>query len=423
MRSHTVERVEITPVAFADPPLLNSVGVHEPCALRAVVQVHTSSGLVGLGETYGDAAHLSMLERAAEAVVGASPYDVGRLWAVIGDALAGRNAAAHADPTGTALTGKMLGSVVAPFDSAFYDLQGKIIGEPVWALLGGKHRDTVDFSAYLFYKWAAHPGAEPDAWGAALKPDEIVAQARRMVEMYGFRSLKLKGGVFPPDDEAAAVEALHAAFPDHPLRIDPNGAWTVETGTRIARRLGPVLEYLEDPVPGTGAMAQVAAQTSVPLATNMCVVENGHIPEAIRQAAVQIILADQHYWGGFLASMHLASLCRVFGIGVSMHSNSHLGISLAGMVHLGAAVQNIDYALDTHWPWKREDDDVVDTAHLTIRGGAIAVCDRPGLGVELDADRLARMHETYLATEIRTRDDTGYMRRLRPDYEYICPRW
>lgn len=423
MSRHEINHVVITPVAFTDPPLLNAVGVHEPLALRAIVEVHTASGLIGLGETYGDVGHLELLAKAAEAVKGASPFDVGRLWTIISGALGQTSRGSQTGLMGPETSGKTIGSVVAPFDSAFYDVQGQVLGEPVWSVLGGKHRDRVDFSAYLFYKWAMHPGAVEDRWGQALDPEGIVRQAHTMVSEYGFKSLKLKGGVFPPDQEAEAIEALRSAFPSLPLRVDPNGAWSVETSVRIGERLGLSLEYFEDPTMGIGGMSEVAAQTGIPLATNMCVVETGHIPEAIKLNAVQVILIDQHYWGGFLPSLNLSALCRIFGIGVSMHSNSHLGISLAGMVHLGAATENLTYALDTHWPWKDESEDVVSTADLQIVDGSIRVPDKPGLGVELDREALSRLHEKYLASSIRTRNDTGYMKSIAPEYEYVSPRW
>lgn len=423
MSRHEINHVAITPVAFTDPPLLNAVGVHEPLALRAIVEVHTASGLIGLGETYGDAGHLELLTKAAEAVKGASPFDVGRLWSVISGVLDGTTSGSRTGLMGPETSGKTIGSVVAPFDSAFYDLQGQILGEPVWQVLGGKHRDKVDFSAYLFYKWATHPGAEEDRWGQALDPAGIVRQAQKMVDEYGFKSLKLKGGVFAPEQEAEAIEALRGAFPSLPLRIDPNGAWSVETSVRIGKRLGEALEYYEDPTMGLEGMSEVAHRTGIPMATNMCVVETGHIPEAIRLNAVQVILIDQHYWGGFRPSLKLAALCKIFGIGVSMHSNSHLGISLAGMVHLGAATENLTYALDTHWPWKDPSEDIVSTADLQFADGAIRVPDKPGLGVELDREALGRLHEKYLSSSIRTRNDTGYMQSIEPDYEYVAPRW
>ncbi len=410
--------VTITPVAFADPPLLNAVGVHEPYALRAVVEIATDAGLTGLGETYADEHHLGALRAAARAIEGADAYHTQDIYQRVA-AVAGGDGRA----TSSGLTGDNAAAdrVFSPFEVACLDIQGKAAGRPVADLLGGAVRDEVPFSAYLFYKWAAHPGGDPDDWGEALDPDGIVRQARRMVGEYGFTALKLKGGVFPPDADIAAIRALRQAFPGHPLRLDPNAAWTPGTAIGVARDLDGVLEYLEDPTPGIDGMAQVARRAPMPLATNMCVVAFGHLPAAIRAGAVQVVLSDHHYWGGLRRSQLLAGICQTFGLGLSMHSNSHLGISLAAMVHLAAATPNLSYACDTHWPWKTGD--VVTGTPLAFRAGAVRVPDGPGLGVELDRDALAALHEQYLRCGIRTRDDTGYMRRVDPGYQREQPRW
>jgi glucarate dehydratase len=417
MSPQRISAVTITPVAFADPPLLNSVGVHEPFALRAVVEISTEAGLSGLGETYADEQHLAALRAAAEVIVGADAYHTEQIY---------RRVQAVAAPEITIASGLIGNSsatdrVFSPFEVACLDIQGQASGRPVADLLGGAVRDAVPFSAYLFYKWAAHPGAAPDDWGEALDPDGIVAQARRMVGEYGFTALKLKGGVFPPEAEAETIRALRAAFPDHPLRLDPNAAWTVDTALGVARDLDGVLEYLEDPTPGIDGMARVARLAPMPLATNMCVVAFAHLPPAIRAGAVQVVLSDHHYWGGLRRSRLLAGICETFGLGLSMHSNSHLGISLAAMVHLAAATPNLSYACDTHWPWKTED--VVAGEPFGFSGGAIRVPDAPGLGVSIDRDALARLHEQYLSCGLRNRDDTGYMRRVVPGYERRQPRW
>ena len=412
-----ITNVTITPVAFADPPLLNSVGVHEPFALRAVIEVATDAGLTGLGETYADEQHLAALHAAARAIVGADVYHTEEMY---------RRVLAIAPPETTIASGLIGHSAAAdrvfsPFEVACLDIQGKAAGRPVADLLGGAVREEVPFSAYLFYKWAAHPGVDPDDWGEALDPDGIVAQAKRMIDEYGFTAIKLKGGVFPPEQEIAAIRALRAAFPGHPLRLDPNAAWTPATSLKVARELDGVLEYLEDPTPGIDGMAEVAAKAPMPLATNMCVVAFAHVPPAVRQNAVQVILSDHHYWGGLRRSQQLAGICETFGIGLSMHSNSHLGISLAAMVQLAAAVPNLTYACDTHWPWKTED--VVAGQPLIFSGGALRVPSGPGLGVELDREALARLHEQYLACGLRNRDDTAYMQRVVPGYQRTQPRW
>ncbi len=420
-----ITRIEITPVAFTDPPLLNAAGVHEPYALRAIVQLQTDEGITGLGETYTDEAHLKRLHAAAGALTGLDVFALNRAFAAVAATIGGETGADAHGLTGMITAEGTVDRVFSPFEVACLDVQGKALGRPVSDLLGGAVRDAVPFSAYLFYKWAGHPGAAPDAWGEALDPDGIVAQARTMIDQYGFTAIKLKGGVFAPDAEIEAIRALRDAYPTHPLRLDPNAAWTPETSAYVARELAGTLEYLEDPTPGIDGMATVARDATrapgMPLATNMCVVAFEHLRPAIAADAVQVVLSDHHYWGGLQRSRILAGICDSFGLGLSMHSNSHLGISLAAMVHLAAATPNLTYACDTHWPWKTQD--VIAPGALGFSGGAVAVPKAPGLGVELDPDALARLHEQYLACGIRNRDDTGYMRRLHPDYERKRPRW
>ena len=204
----------ITPVAFADPPLLNTVGVHQPFALRAIVEVDTDAGLVGLGETYADTAHLGGCTAAADAIVGLDVFALNAIRAAISDRLGGtRCGTRRSGLAGMITSASTVDRVFSPFEVACLDVQGQAAGRPVSDLLGGAVRDAVPFSAYLFYKWAAHPGGEPDDWGEALDPDAIVAQARRMIDEYGFTAIKLKGGVFPPEEEMAAIEALRGRVP------------------------------------------------------------------------------------------------------------------------------------------------------------------------------------------------------------------
>ncbi|MEV7633856.1 glucarate dehydratase family protein [Microbacterium sp. NPDC089318] len=419
----TITGVTITPVAFRDPPLLNTVGVHEPFALRAIVEVLTDAGVSGFGETYGDAGHLARLQLAADAVTGVDVFNINTLRSRIAGALSRDTIQGGHGMSGMVTGSSTADRVLSAFDVAALDIQGKLLGRPVSDLLGGAVRDAVQFSGYLFYKWAGHPGQADDAWGEALDPAGIVRQARTMVDHYGFGALKLKAGVFPPEEEIAAIQALRAEFPDLPLRIDPNAAWTVETSIRVGKELDGVLEYLEDPTPGIEGMAAVRSQVGMPLATNMCVVSFADVAPAVAAGAVDVILSDHHFWGGLRRSQFLAGITETFGLGLSMHSNSHLGISLAAMVHLAAATPNLDYACDTHWPWKDPEEDVITAGTLSFKDGAVSVPTSPGLGVEVDRDALERLHRQYLDSGIRSRDDTGYMQRLHPSYELRSPRW
>ena len=413
---HRIRRIAITPVAFADPPLLNAVGVHQPFALRAIVEVTTDSGVTGLGETYGDEPHLIRLRRAADALLGLDVFASNQLAGRVARALSSDDLVGGHGMSGLVTGSSTIARVLSPFEVAMLDLQGRILGRGVSDLLGGRVRDRVPFSGYLFYKWAGHPGQPDDPWGAALDPAGIVAQARQMLDEFGFGALKLKAGVFDPELEIAAILALREAFPDLPVRLDPNAAWSPGTSIRVGEALDGALEYLEDPTPGIAGMAEVARCVPMPLATNMCVVSFDDVEPAVRVDAVQVILSDHHFWGGLRRSQLLAGICETFHLGLSMHSNSHLGISLAAMTHLAATTANLDYACDTHWPWKSARDDVIVPGTIEFTDGAVDVPIGPGLGVELDPDALARLHEQYLRCGIRVRDDTTYRRSIDPGY-------
>lgn len=418
-----IANVRITPLAFPDPPLLNSGGVHQPWALRSLIEIELADGTVGLGEGYGDQGYLRQLTRCARELIGTSALDRATLERIAKGVAGGAQAGGpdrHLRP-GELSRQSPAARLAAPFEVAMSDLHGKLIGAPVCDVLGGAHRRSIPFAGYLFYKWAAHRDSEPDHWGEATDPEGLVAQARAFIDTYGFGSLKLKGGVFPPEREIAAVRALREAFPKHPLRLDPNAAWTVDTSIRVARETEGLLEYLEDPTPGRQEMSRVAKGTNVPLATNMCVVDFPHLPEAVALDSVQVVLADHHYWGGLARSLELAKICHTWGIGVSMHSNSHLGISLAAMTHLAAATPDLDYAVDTHTPWQLGVDVLADP--LTIIDGSVRVPDTPGLGVSLDPDKVAELHDNYLGCGIVQRDDAAYMREYDPSFQKLRPRW
>ena len=421
-----ISEVKVTPIAFRDPPLLNAAGIHEPYALRSIIEVMTDDGLTGLGEGYGDAAALAALQAVAPRLAGLDPHDLNGLRRAVGEALAslpppppGAELAPGSDPA------RQGASCYSAFEVPLLDLQAQRAGVPLHALLGGAVRREVPFSAYLFFKYARHiePEEAPDAWGEAVTPEQIVDQARRMIGLYGFASIKLKAGTLPPEVEISAVEALARAFPGLPLRIDPNGAWSMETAIDAASRLGPLIEYYEDPVDGLEAMAELHRRTGLPLATNMVVTDFAHFRASVAIDAVQIVLSDHHYWGGLRDSQVLGAMCRTFGLGLSMHSNSHLGISLMAMAHLAAATPNLTYACDTHYPWVEDDDEVIAGGKLAISGGCVRVGDAPGLGLRLDPARLARARQTFERIAIRTRDDTGQMRKYDPAFSPAKPRY
>jgi glucarate dehydratase len=421
-RDIRISDIRITPVAFRDGPLLNAAGIHEPWALRAIVEVETSDGRIGINETYGDAPMLAVLEQAKAQVLGLSPFALTRMEERLRATIERKDAPAYTLAPGSDPS-RNLAKAISAFEVAMYDLQGQIVNAPIVDLLGGAVRSSVAYSAYLFFKYAEHHGRpyEPDAWGEGISPDQIVAQAKRMIALYGFQSIKLKGGVFEPKHEIACMQALHRAFPGMPLRLDPNANWSLATSIAAAPELDEVLEYYEDPCPGLEGMAELARHTKLPLATNMVVTSMEEFRRNVHTNSVKVVLSDHHYWGGLRATQHLAHMCRLWDLGLSMHSNSHLGISLMAMTHVAAAVPNLTYACDTHYPW--QDEDVVVGGRIAFTEGAVRVPTAPGLGVQLDREQLAKLHEQYLACGIRNRDDRRQMQKYDPSFTGVTPRY
>ncbi|MFE9956877.1 enolase C-terminal domain-like protein [Micromonospora sp. NPDC005299] len=431
-RTPTVARVEAVPVAGYDSMLLNLSGAHGPFFTRNIAVVTDSEGRIGVGEVPGGEAIRRTISDAGELLVGQPVARFARLLRAVADRFADRDAGGRGLQTFDLRTTV---HAVTALESALLDLLGQHLGVPVAELLGdGQQRDTVPMLGYLFYigdrrrtdlPYLAE-AAPADDWERlrrepALTPDAIVALAEAAQARYGFTDFKLKGGVLAGEQEIAAVRALAERFPDARITLDPNGGWLLAEAVELCRDLAGVLAYAEDPVGAEGGfsgrevMAEFRRATGLPTATNMIATDWRQMAHAVRSNAVDIPLADPHFWT-MRGSVRVAQLCHDFGLTWGSHSNNHLDISLAMFTHVGAAAPGEITALDTHWIW--QDGQALTRAPLSIRDGRIAVPTAPGLGVELDRDALAAAHELYLEHGLGARDDAVAMRYLVPGWAF-----
>ena len=431
MKGPSIKEFHITPIAITDPPLLNSVGIHSPYALRTIIELVTDDNISGISEIPGNIEINALLEKCRGLLIGSDPFQLNKLK----EDIFSRYGAGEADNRGDKpWDSRKLVHVYSAIEVACLDIQGKICGRPVVDLLGGMARDHVSFGAYLFYKMKGAGGTlgydiDPHAngWNAARQAaaensEEMVTQAKAMMKEFGFNSIKLKGGVYSPQKEVETIFHLRETLgPDVPLRFDPNGVWSVETSIKYGKQMEGILEYLEDPTRGQEGMAQVKSALKTPLATNMCTTSFEDIPSSIRLGSEDIILSDHHFWGGLRESVSLGRLCSTFGKGLSMHSNSHLGISLIAMVHMAAAIPNLSFDLDTHYPWQSEE--VIQGGRIKFDEGRVAVPRQPGLGIELDREALEKLHTNYKTCNITKRDDTAEMQKIDASWVYKAIRW
>jgi glucarate dehydratase len=352
-----------------------ALGLHESVP-RMLVHLSTDEGVTGVGETYFVHGAERLLADIAGALAQVDPLHVNAVRRGI-------------DSLGANYDTMVPLGLRAGVEMACLDAAGKALGVPVSALLGGAVRGEVEAAAYLFYRERSADGRR----GGEDSPEAIVERAEELVEAHGFRTLKLKGGVLGIERERATLRALAERFPGAPLRWDPNAAWSVAealTAVDGLRRDGIRLEYLEDPVADLAGMAAVRSRCDVPLATNMCVIAYEHLAPAIAMGAVDVVLADPHYWGGIVECRRLMAVCDAFRLGVGMHSDNDLGVSTAARLHLAAASPELAFPIDLHTP---EHTDELLAEPIACRGGMLAVPTGPGLGVELDPDAVERLRE------------------------------
>jgi glucarate dehydratase len=413
-RDLTIKEVRVTPIALPDPPLLASSGCHGPYFLRTIVEIVTADGITGVGETGGSERGVAELKRAAAT-------------------LAGKSALAYRTLPEPPLNLSNRG--YAAVEVACLDAIGKATGLRLCELLGGPVREEPEFASYLFFRYAADNPAlladkrivdrrgrgekALDQYGEVRTPEAMAELAWKFHQQYGFRVHKLKAGVLKPDVELAALKAISDRLgAGHLVRIDPNARWSHETAMRIAGGLKSLpLEYYEDPVPGQEQMGRVRRETGLKMSTNMCVTQLAHLPAAVRNQPVDVVLADHHGWGGFAACQALGMLARPMGWTLSQHSNNHAGVSMAAMIHLASLIPELTMASDTHYPWLIDDADILVGGKLKIAGGRMRLRAGPGLGVELDRDKLSRAHETYQKCGMRDRDDATTMRMVEPNWQ------
>jgi glucarate dehydratase len=373
-----IARIRATPVTVPlEAPLRHSNGAHWGRFVRTLVEVETDDGYIGLGEFGGGGETASA---AVEGLIGLlRGHDVFRLESM---------RFAICNPTASLYNNRT--QMHAALEFACLDIMGKKLGVPVAELLGGRVRDSVEFASYLFFRYADPRTGE----GEVRTPEQLVAHARALKAEHGFRSHKIKGGVFPPAHELACYRALAQALPSDPLRHDPNCAWSLADAIAFCRGIeGLDNHYIEDPVWGMPQLARLREIVRIPTATNTVVINFEQLAANVAQRAVDVILLDTTFWGGIRPCVKAAGICETFGLGVAVHSSGELGVQLASMLHMGAVVPNLGYSADAHY--HHLVDDVIVGGKMRYVDGRIAVPSAPGLGVTLDAEKVARYHELY----------------------------
>jgi len=422
--------MRVIPVAGYDSMLLNLSGAHAPFFTRNIVLLEDSAGHLGAGEVPGGEAIGSVLEESRQLVVGTSIGD----WQSVVRAVLRQFASLDIAGRGLQTYDQRVAVHAATaLESSLLDLLGQHLQLPAANLLGeGLQRTQVEVLGYLFFvgdknrtglDYRSDP-ANPDSW-LRLRDEEtltipaLLRLAEAAHSRYGFHDFKLKGGVFEGAFEIEAVTAIADRFPHARVTLDPNGAWSLDQAIALCRDKKSVLSYVEDPCgaenefSGREIMAEFRQATGLRTATNMIATDWRQLAHATQLRAIDILLADPHFWT-MEGSIRASRFCRDHGLVWGSHSNNHFDISLAMFAQVAASALGPVTPIDTHWIW--QDGQRLTRQPLRIENGAIVVPNRPGLGIDLDMDRIAHAHELYRKLGKGARNDAASMHHLIPGW-------
>jgi muconate cycloisomerase len=367
--SITITRVETIPLRIPlVVPIKISSGGKRPAVEVLLVRLHTSAGIVGIGETQawrrqGSSETLASLtqvirEHFSPLIVGRSPFAIASIMRSLDEAIYHSQYAQ------------------APISDALYDLQGKLLGVPVYQLLGGKCRDTVPSCAVLFMM----PTLE-----------ETLAGAERFYAR-GFRSFVVKVGTDLKTD-VENVRAVREHLGDEvAIRVDANAGMAFDDALRLLRRLEPYDIDAAEQLLGIwdlDGMSELARRVDIPMITDECVATDRDLMAVIRSRAATIVQTKVAKNGGIWYTRRLWEIAAAAGMRI--YPGNHPGTSIAALsvTHLAGA-----------WPGPILDgpftvglvtitEDVV-TEPVRLEGCAVRVPDAPGLGVNLDEEKIRR---------------------------------
>lgn len=337
---------------------------------NALVEIGTDEGITGVGECPGHpnvALVREVLESVRDVVVGEDPLRPERL---IGLLLARRGLHHFRHAANTALGG---------LEMALWDIVGKVAGQPLARLLGGPLRDSVPYYRYV----PMGPSGQMAARAAEGAAD-------------GFGTIYLKTGFERRKDVADVAAVREAIGPDVKLRIDANEAWSPAEAISIMSELEPHdLEFVEQPVSmyDIDGLARVRRTTQTPIAANQAAWLEFNVLEIVRKRAADVILTCPHQLHGLAAFKKVAGLCELAGLAIVKHSFGDLGVTTYAAAHVLATCPNATLANQTHY--NLLDDDVILGGPPEFRDGALALPPGPGIGVELDPDRVGTYADLY----------------------------
>ena len=341
-------------------------------ATKGLVEVHTDDGIVGWGEVPTVEQADLVAQEFAPRLIGVDPANID-------------DCCRRCLPEIRTLLNTHDSGLVKAFgglELALWDIKGKALNLPVYSLLGGPVRREIGFSEYfaLLIPSETHPGVST--------PLEVARYCATMRETHGSKIFEGKVGVLDLDTEIEMVKEVRAAIgPDATLRLDANNSWPLNTARKALAKLEPYdIANIEDPAPTFHEMAKLRQHSAIPFSS--------HLPDlrlAVELGVPDTFVLNVMTLGGLRETMKFISACEVMGVGFWFYSGE-TAVGTAAYMQLAAAIPYLSQPGQSLFRWYA--DDVV-AERIQPHANVVSIPDRPGLGVSVDPEALARCKQRY----------------------------
>ena len=330
---------------------------------HVLVKIHTDEGIVGMAEApprprlYGETQKsivAAIEEKLTPSLIGLNPFDLEKIHHQM-DYLK-QNLAAK-----------------AAIDIALHDVMGQKIGLPIYRFLGG---------------W--NEGKVPVAWMMGLKKPEEMAQEAAGFYRDGIKTFKIKAGMDPQQDVINFRAIREAVGNEATLYIDANQWYQPVDAIRAIRGMEPYgIAWAEEPVPITAGerRLRVAQSISVPISGDESCFTPSMVAREIAAGVIGLVVIKVARTG-YYQSRKIVHLCEQAGIPCLLGSQGDTGIGTIAAVHMAKAFKQIKYPIENTYFLRLEDDLLKEPVRL--KDGFIEISEKPGLGVEIDEEKLKR---------------------------------
>ena len=347
--------------------------------VAVIVEVFTSDGLIGLGEAIPTFPEMEF-EAAKRIIDSAKPLLVGEDASNVGPITKKLYAAYNLTHFHIHASNWAWNAI----EMALWDLVGKQCGKPLYKIWGGAFRKKIPYY-----------GSIPRTPG--ITPEEVAKQAVELVNR-GFKTLFIKVGL-DEEEDIEFVKAMRESVgykSNVKIRVDANQAWTPGQAIKMINRLEEYnLEFVDQPVLmyNLETLDRVRRAVNVPVSSHESSWTFYEVLNVIKKGAADAIHIDPRFGAGFTGARIAAGIAEAAGLPVLLHSYYELGIAQCAYMHLAASCPN--FILANQSSYGDLLDDVIMGGRLEFKDGCMDLPEKPGIGVELDTQRMEKYHAAY----------------------------